>query len=226
MVSLNIILMKRIFTERVGSSGSQTKSKELASPLVGPVFQVTHISPSTSLSNSVPAGRRRGRESRVQASSKVNFSKLTPAEQRQRYVNQKAEIKRLKKLLHKYSAECDFLSLQQFYPAFNGDEQKALIENTCKAIISGRMLPNSLGYNQVCTILRDLLQLPCSDNGYSISLPDKRLNISSVEYESYAKVPCTDSILLKIIGREHQDLDDPLVLLQLFNGSSALAKTE
>eukprot|EP00826_Nyctotherus_ovalis_P006851 TRINITY_DN11672_c0_g1_i2.p2 TRINITY_DN11672_c0_g1~~TRINITY_DN11672_c0_g1_i2.p2 ORF type:complete len:181 (+),score=31.00 TRINITY_DN11672_c0_g1_i2:240-782(+) len=174
------------------------------------------------------AERRRGKDGRVQASSKVNFSKLTPAEQRQRYVNQKAEIRRLKKQLQKYSGECDLLSLQQFCSAFNhnGDEQKTLIENICKAIISGKMVPNSLGYNQVCTILRDLLQVPYSGNGYSISLPDKKLNISSVEYESYAKVPCTDSILLKIIGREQQVLDDPLVLLQLFSGSSVLAKME
>ena len=42
---------------------------------------------------------------RVGVSSKVNFSKLTPTEQRLRFINQAQEIKRLRRKLRKYSGQ-------------------------------------------------------------------------------------------------------------------------
>lgn len=233
MAVLNIILMKRVLNETVNSADPTVKSKCIASPQVAPVFEITHF-PShnpSDLSKGVP---RRDKELRVMASSKVNFSKLTPEEQRERYINQKSEIKALKKKLKRYSADSGedntkplAKALQQAHDsAFELPGQKTLIENLCKAIVAGKLVPNSLGYNQICTILRDVLNVPYSNEAYSLSLGDKRLNISEVEYKTYSKIPCTDSILLRMIGREKGEPENPLTLLQLFSGPTMLSRME
>eukprot|EP00826_Nyctotherus_ovalis_P064676 TRINITY_DN9492_c0_g2_i1.p1 TRINITY_DN9492_c0_g2~~TRINITY_DN9492_c0_g2_i1.p1 ORF type:complete len:242 (+),score=36.49 TRINITY_DN9492_c0_g2_i1:214-939(+) len=233
MVVFNIILMKRMLNETVNSVDPTVKSKCVTSPQVAPVFEITHFP--TRGPSELPKGiPRRDKESRVMASSKVNFSKLTPEEQRERYINQKSEIKALKRRLKRYSADSGEdntklpgRALQQARDsAFELPGQKTLIENLCKAIVAGKLLPNTLGYNQICTILRDVLNVPYSNEACSLSLSDKRLNISEIEYKTYSKIPCTDSILLKIIGREKKEAEDPFTLLQLFSGPTLLSRME
>ena len=161
----------------------------------------------------------------MEASSKVNFSKLNRAEQERRYINQKQEIKKLKKQLRNYTKKNGNKALQHLYTNELTDE-RLLLENMCRAVISGKLVPNTLAYNQICTILRDILQIPYTNKGYLISLPDKKLNISSIEYEAYSKLPFTDSILLRMIGREGREQEDPFKLLQIFSGPTILSKTE
>jgi len=211
MVSYIIIAMKRTFNEIEGSYEASSKSKESANLLNAPVFKITQGPPLSNLANN----------QRVMASSKVNFSKLSPEEQRLRYINQKKKVRQLKKTLDEL--ENGSISLEK---DLNNDEQRLLIENLCKALIKGKLEPNSLGYNQICTVIRDVLQVPYAGTGYSISLPDKKLNISSIEYENYTKLPCSDIMLLKIIGRKETEPEDPLSLLQIFSGPRILTRTE
>lgn len=233
MISFYFILMKRTLAETACSFEPSTKSKGMPSPLITPIFEVTQVDPKNSLSQSprtskpgeVKARLKRGR---VSASSKVNFSKLNPAEQKLRYINQKNEIKLLKKQLHKELAKDSNTSLQGSLPVsdINAPPYRSLLQTLCKALISGKLLPNTLAYNQISTILRDVLQIPHSGQGHFISLPDKKLEVSSVEFEEYSKIPCTDPTLLKIIGREQKQLDDPFALLQIFSGTTILSKDE
>ncbi len=161
-------------------------------------------------------------EVRVGVSSKVNFSKLTPAEQRLRFINQAQEIKRLRRKLRKYSGQKGKREDSLLQRAIDRvrtakhelEDQKCLIENIAKAINSGRLLPGTLGYSQICTILRDVLGLPCPESKHSINLPEKTIPISQTEYEVYKKLPCTPGVLRAMIGREQRGVEDPSELLR------------
>ena len=153
---------------------------------------------------------------RVGVSSKVNFSKLTPKEQYIRFSNQAQEIKRLRKKLGKYTNSKGKKESSELQKAiekvksakYELEDQSQLIENIIKAINSGKVAPNTLAYNQICTILRDVLAIQCPDSKYSIKLPEGTVPISCVEYEEYAKLPCTPAVLRSLIGREHRVIDD------------------
>ena len=161
-------------------------------------------------------------EVRVGVSSKVNFSKLTPAEQRLRYLNQAQEIKKLRRKLRKYSGQKgrreDSLlqkAIEKIKSAKHElDDQKMLVENLVQAINTGKLQPNTLGYNQVSTILRDVLGLACPDSKFAITLPEKLIPISSIEYDIYKKLPCTPGILRAMVGREQKGVEDPSELLR------------
>lgn len=159
---------------------------------------------------------------RVGASSKVNFSKLSLTEQWQRFKNQQKEIRRLKKLLRKYQNEKE----QYEELLLKGDKegqqtecseqrpQEILMKGLSEAVAEGKLKPNTFGYNQVCTILRDLLDLPCIGNGFAINLPEKPIPISSVEYETYLKLSCTKEILRVMVGRKRKRVEKPEELVQ------------
>jgi len=159
---------------------------------------------------------------RVGVSSKVNFSKLTPREQRLRFLNQADEIRRLRKKLRKYSGNkgrkedsvlqkaIDKLRVAKF----EIEDQKQLVENLIKAINSGKLVPNTLAYNQICTILRDLLALPCPESHHAIRLPEKTIPVSKLEYEEYMKLPCTPAVLRALVGRGQVGVEDPSELLR------------
>lgn len=159
---------------------------------------------------------------RVGVSSKVNFSKLTPGEQRLRFVNQAEEIRHLRKKLRKYSAgkgKKEDSTLQRAVDRvraarFELEDQKLLVENLLKAINTGKLAPNTLPYDQICTILRDVLSLPCPVSPYAIKLPEKSVAISKTEYDAYAKLPCTPTVLRALLGREQTAVEDPSELLR------------
>jgi len=161
-------------------------------------------------------------EVRVSASSKVNFSKLSPAEQKQRFLNQAQEIKRLKRKIRKYSAQKgkkEDTILQKAVDKIKIarheiDDQKYLIENLLKAINTGKLTPGSFSYCQICTILRDLLNLPCPESRHTITLPEKSIPISTVEYDVYKNLTCTPGVLRAMVGREQHGPEDPSELLR------------
>lgn len=223
IISLYFILMKRTLAETVCSFEPSTKYKGTVSP----IFEVIKFDSNNPLPqswNGASGMKERLKGRRVSASSKVNFSKLNLTEQKLRYINQKNEIKLLKNQLQKHLTKDktsfqDSLSASDIYtPPY-----RTLLQTLCKALINGNLLPNTLAYNQICTVLRDLLQIPYSGQDYFISLPDKKLDISAIEYEEYSKIPCADPILLKIIGREQKQTADPFTLLQIFSGPTILS---
>ncbi len=159
---------------------------------------------------------------RVGVSSKVNFSKLTPNEQRLRFLNQAEEIRHLRKKLHKYSAakgKKEDSALQKAMERVKSakcelEDQRLLVENLLKAINTGKLVPNTLAYNQICTILRDVLPVPCPQSAFALKLPEKSIPISKVEYDEYSKLPCTPAVLRALVGREQQSAEDPSELLR------------
>jgi hypothetical protein len=159
---------------------------------------------------------------RVGVSSKVNFSKLTPKEQRLRFLNQAEEINKLRKKFKKYSSNKGKKEDSMMQTAIDKlkvakyelEDQKHLVENLIKAINTGKLVPNTLAYNQICTILRTVLSLPCPEAKYTIKLPEGTLAISKVEYEEYMKLPCTPAVLRTLIGKEQLEREDPNELLR------------
>ena len=159
---------------------------------------------------------------RVGVSSKVNFSKLTQKEQHLRFLNQAEEIRMLRKKLRKYTGsrgkkEDSMLqsAINKLKPVkFELEDQKLLVENLIKAINTGKLVPNTLAYNQICTILRVALGQPCPEAKYTIKLPEGTIPISKVEYEEYMKLPCTPGVLRSLIGKEQCGTEDPNELLR------------
>lgn len=150
------------------------------------------------------------KDKRVDASSKVNFSKLTDKEQNLRFINQLKEIKRLTYLLNE-SNEKDVdeniilkRTIKNLHNCeFEIDDQRHVIENLSKAIITGRMVPNSFAFNQICTILRHSLNLNSIENYNSIYANGMKMNLTSIERETYTKLKFTDKAIETIIGKEH-----------------------
>ena len=144
------------------------------------------------------------------ASSKVNFTKLTTKEQKQRYINQINEIKKLKTTLYAYLRQDQEVEDSTLEKAMDNlykfdyelNDQNNLIENLSKAIIEEKLKPNTLGFNQICTILRGLLDFSYPNSRYSIELSGETISISSVEYESYKHLFWTNEALAKILGKD------------------------
>lgn len=186
------------------------------------IMEQKSINPSYDTSNNpILTSSKESKEVRVGVSSRVNFCKLTLAEQRERFVNQGQEIRRLKMKFRKYrksTKSCKNVLLQKALEKIRKvkhdlEDQRHLLENLSAAIISGRLGSNSLGFSQISTIIRDLLGLDSPESRYFIDLPEKTIPISSIEYENYKKLPCTSAILRKILGREQKTTDDPKELL-------------
>ena len=162
---------------------------------------------------------------RVGVSSKVNFSKLTAKEQRLRFQNQAQEIKKLRKKLSKYMSNKGKKENSELQKAMERiksskhelEDQSLLIENVVKAINTGKILPNTLPYNQICTILRDVLSIRSPSYKYSIRLPEGVVPISCVEYEEYMKLPCIPAVLRSLVGREQRNSEDLSELLRALN---------
>ena len=153
---------------------------------------------------------------RVNVSSKVNFSKLSPQEQSLRFKNQLKEIKKLRAQLSdstKRSNKVLFKGLHGKIQDYENRQQKLLINTLSSAIISEKLKPNTLGYNQICTIIRDVMNEEISDNKYCIVLPNKTLGISAIEFETYSKLKCTEGMMERILGRERTKQDDPNEIL-------------
>lgn len=152
---------------------------------------------------------------KISASSKANFTKLTPEEQCMRFINQRKTINKLKKKLMNedtvvYTKD---LPLENALKRIHSEyyllkDQENLIENLCSAINEGKLIPGSLGYSQICTILRDILKISCPEANYGIKSQERLLALSSVEYETYNRLKYTPELLSIIVGRPHMPISD------------------
>lgn len=224
--------MKRAFNstpEHLEKTLRKPVPKPYSISRTGPVFNVLQVAPQStydSFSEDPYVSKNEGK--RVGVSARVNFSKLTPAEQKQRFINQTEEIKRLRaklkglskakrkatgKDVHIISDDIcdtnhDFL-FQTFDP-----NQRRFLKGVARSVIGERLRPGTLAFSQIATILRDLLDLDCSNRQYVIKLPEKTIPISRTEHEEYRKVPCTSRFLRNILGREQREAEDPNELLK------------
>eukprot|EP00826_Nyctotherus_ovalis_P001212 TRINITY_DN10164_c0_g6_i1.p1 TRINITY_DN10164_c0_g6~~TRINITY_DN10164_c0_g6_i1.p1 ORF type:complete len:229 (-),score=70.05 TRINITY_DN10164_c0_g6_i1:170-856(-) len=169
---------------------------------------------------------------RVGVSSKVNFSKLTPKEQLLRFQNQAEEIQKLRRRLSKLmlsKGKHEATDLQRAVDRVKAhkyelDDQKSLIENIVRGINQGSIAPNSLAYNQICTILREALHITPVEAKYRIKLGEAEVPVSMLEYETYSKLPCTPAVLRTLLGKEQERPENLGELLRVLN-LQAFAKT-
>lgn len=168
-----------------------------------------------------------GEEIRIGASSKVNFSKLSAEEQRYRYINQAVKVQKLKaqiKSLIKTKGKRINQSLRKAHEKLRNakheiEEHKFLLDNLLKAIISEQLGPNTLGYCQICTILRDVLGLPCEGSEHFLKLPERTISITSLEYKMYKDMMLGPEELRTIIGLPQLEEKDPGTKLRNLNMS-------
>jgi hypothetical protein len=154
---------------------------------------------------------------RVGVSSKVNFTKLSRREKYMRYHNQAHEIKKLRKKFAQYShcdtrkPRADVLRAADKAKTYKPDmeDQAEIVENLVHAVKTRVLLPGTLGYNQICTILRDVLHLSYPDWKYQLKLPETTVALSSYECMEYGKLSCTPQIYRLLLGRKHDAQDDP-----------------
>ena len=162
---------------------------------------------------------------RVGVSSKVNFSKLSPKEQLQRFRNQAQEIKELRHRLSKKMLMKSKKQVSDIQKAIDKvksqnyelDDQKFLVENLVKGICKGVIVPNTLAYNQICTILREVLSTTVREAKYNIKLDRIEVPISQLEYETYSKLPFTPGALQTFIGKEQTHIECSGELLRKLN---------
>ena len=162
---------------------------------------------------------------RVGVSSKVNFSKLTSKEQLQRFQNQAQEIRKLRRKLSKVmhceedNETCERQKTIEHIKSFKYelDDQKFLLENLVKGISERTICPGTLAYNQICTILRDALQIKPKNPKYTIKLGESDVAISTLEYKEYSKLPCTPGVLQVFTGREQMKQENYSELLRALN---------
>lgn len=137
-----------------------------------------------------------GSEIRVAASSKVNFSKLSAEEQRFRYINQTLKVKKLndqlKGLLRTKGKRVNKALKKAQEKLRNAkhesEDLKHLLDNVLKAIIEGKLMPNTLSYCQIYTILRDILRVPIEEGSCIVKLPERSIAITSLEYGVYREL--------------------------------------
>ncbi len=217
--------MKRNSSDALIAPFPCTKVKsEPCDPPFSQVFSIARIDKSASTTdvsavdckNPDTTGQADTDKVRVGVSSKVNFSKLTQKEQHLRFQNQALEIKRLRKKLSKYMSNKGRRENSELQKAVDRvksakhefEDQGMLVENVVKAVNTGKIVPNTLAYNQICTILRDVLAIPCPASKHAIRLPETTVPISRVEYEEYSRLPCTPAVLRALVGREQRHMED------------------
>lgn len=152
---------------------------------------------------------------RVCVSSKVNFSKLNAQEQYARFQNQAKKIKKLRNKLKTYAdgnIQEDDIEIRKALKKVKESkhellDQKDIIENLIKAITEGKLVPNTLPYNQICTILRDSLGISYTNWNYAIKVPEGIIPISELEYSEYVRQPCIPSVLQSFTGNASQEQD-------------------
>eukprot|EP00826_Nyctotherus_ovalis_P002110 TRINITY_DN10398_c0_g2_i8.p1 TRINITY_DN10398_c0_g2~~TRINITY_DN10398_c0_g2_i8.p1 ORF type:complete len:185 (-),score=39.68 TRINITY_DN10398_c0_g2_i8:17-571(-) len=128
-----------------------------------------------------------GSEVRVAASSKVNFSKLSAEEQRFRYINQTLKVQKLNdqlKGLLKTKGKRVNKTLKKAQEKLRSarhesEDLKYLLDNILKAIIEGKLVPNTLSYCQIYTILRDILKVPIEE-GSCIAVSYTHLTLPTI----------------------------------------------
>ena len=153
---------------------------------------------------------------RVGVSSKVNFTKLSTKEKYLRYHNQANEIACLRKSLRQYVSggkkpRPDVAKVLDKLKGYKHEleDQADLVLNLTRALSSGKLVPNSLAYNQICTILRDVLAISYPSCKHHIRLPETTVAVTSQEYSQYSELPCTAQIFRLLIGRKQEPLQGP-----------------
>lgn len=217
-----LIIMKRNSAET--TSNSSTPHAKLKANSSSQIFAIARMERG--------AGSGRANKLRVGVSSKVNFSKLTSKEQLQRFQNQEQEIRQLRRRLGKLllargkhaASDLQRAVDRVKHHKYELDDQRLLVENLVKGIAGKTIAPNTLAYNQICTILREALKLSPLEAKHSIKLDSAEVPISLLEYEVYSKLPCTPAVLHTFLGKERERAENIGQLLRVLN-VEAFART-
>ncbi len=135
------------------------------------------------------------------------FEKLTPVAKYVQFRTQAYEIKQLRRKLRKSDTkqedklEGELQRAKDVTAACASElpDQRALVPNTLRALGESFLIPNTLQYNRICTIIRNALSISASHSQY-LALPDKTVPISRKEGEEFMKLPNSLEVYRALLG--------------------------
>lgn len=137
------------------------------------------------------------------------LSRMTPKQQYSRFQEQAYEIKQLRRKLRKFSQTRDKPLEEEILEAkeiiknteFELPDQRHIIDNLVKALITGVLTPNSLQYDRLCTIVRNAMNIKVeSKTGKYMNLADKEIAITEKEQRHYIQLPRSTALLRVLMG--------------------------
>jgi hypothetical protein len=137
------------------------------------------------------------------------LSKMTPKQQYSRFQDQAYEIKQLRRKLRKFSPsngkplEEEVLEAKEIIKntEFELPDQRHIIDNLIKALVTGMLIPGSLQYDRLCTIVRNSVNIKTeSKTGHYITLPGKEIAITEKEHKRYVQLPRSNALLRALTG--------------------------
>ncbi len=139
------------------------------------------------------------------------IERLSPKEQYVYFQNQAYEIKQLRRKIRKCCQrrgkllEAEILQTQEVLQSatFELDDQRLLVENLLRALREGQLAPNTLVYNHICTIVRNMLDIPVEHKGARfIQFQSKELAITEKESREYVQLPRDASVFRALVGQQ------------------------
>jgi len=137
------------------------------------------------------------------------LSRMTPKQQYSRFQGQAYEIKQLRRKLRKFSPsngkplEEETLEAKEILKntEFELSDQRHIIDNLIKALMTGMLTPGSLQYDRLCTIVRNAMNIKTeSKTGRHITLPGKEIAITEKEHKHYVQLPRSNALLRALAG--------------------------
>ncbi len=156
-----------------------------------PPTKIFNVSPSTHPA-SLPA------EDADLAPALQRFDHLTPSEKYTEFQSQAYEIKQLKRKIRK-CAKCRakavrkaFAKAQETLKTADVEllDQKMMLDHLLQGLDSGRLLPNSLPFDRICTILRNALKQYKGTNA-----------VTTREKQEYEYLPQNSKIVSALMGK-------------------------
>ena len=142
-------------------------------------------------------------------STEEQLMAMTPKEQYSSFQTQAYEIKQLRRKLRKLSQKGGHeleASIQQAKEVLNEydfefEDQKDILDNLMKALKTGVLVPNTMKFDRLCTIVRNCMNLnPKSKTDKSVYVEGREVKISKRESDQYLQCPNDDSIVKALLG--------------------------
>lgn len=189
---------------------SQQENADKKPTTTRPIFRIYSADANqASLTNVVPTPEEHPVPDRNAIPTEADFASMSPEEKYKEFQSQAYEIKQLRRKIRKMDQKCHRKLENDMHLSFDMIKQYGLeladqgeiIQNLIKATNQGKLIPNTLPYNRICTILRDKLQIPVEHSKcYLLKFPEKTVAISKLESEEYNSLAHSEDILRLIIG--------------------------
>ena len=176
------------------------------------VFEITKVSSEVLEREGMP-------QNRTCCSSKENelimteelLSRMTPNQQYTCFKKQAYKLKQLKKKLRRFSLEERIIEAKEKLKdiTFELSDQRFIVDNMIEALKIGALLPNTLQYDRLCSIVRNTMNLKSQPKtGNHLILPKKIIAITEKEQRQYTKLAKRSSLLEVIMGELPKNLGE------------------